>query len=143
MLEVAKPPPKQRVKVADDPLQAIATTAARQVSHLVLERLQALLADEPAPRLEPVAQEIKTLSRLAAVADPRLVWVQGQAVARDPRLDLAQGGQGLRFRPAQDHKIVGVPYHPQPALLHQEIQRVQVEVSEQRRDHSPNAKGNF
>src|SRR6516225_6467599 len=80
MLEVAKPPPKHRVEVIDDPLQAIAPAAARHASHFVLERLQALLAHQPATCLKPVAKEIETLSRLAAVGDPRLVWMQGQAI---------------------------------------------------------------
>src|SRR6266480_4498779 len=105
VLEIAKPPPKHRVEILDDPLQAIAQAAARHPSHLVLERLQALLAHQPATCLKPVAQEIEPLSRLAAVADPRLIWMQGQALRHDPRLNLAQGGQGLRFRPAQDHQV--------------------------------------
>src|SRR5882672_6975182 len=133
MLEVAKPPPQQRVEVIDDPPQAVAPAAARQTSHFVLERLQALLAHQPATCLEPVAKEIETLSRLAAVADPCLVWVQDQAVGRHPRRDLAQGDLGLRFRPAQDHKVAGVPHHPPAALFHQEVERMQIEVREQRR----------
>src|SRR5215469_1669092 len=137
MLEIAKPSPKHRVKITDDPLEAIATAAASQASHLVLERLQALLTDQPAPRLKPVAEEIEPLSRLAAVADPCLVWMQGQTIGRDPRLDLAQGGQGLCFRPAQDHKVISVAHHLPPTLLHQEVERMQIEVGEQWRDHCP------
>src|ERR1700751_3584418 len=94
VLEIAKPAPKHRVEVADDPLEAVASAAAGHASHFVLERLEALLAHQPATRRKPVAQELKSLSRLAAVADPCLLWVQGQAVGRDPRLDLAQGGHG-------------------------------------------------
>jgi hypothetical protein len=56
---------------------------------------------------------------------------------------LAQGGPGLLCRPAQDHKVVGVPHHPAAALFHQEIERMQIEVGQKRRDHAPNAKGNF
>ena len=48
VLEVAKPFPKHRVEVSDDPLQAIAPAAARQASDFVPERLQALLAHQPA-----------------------------------------------------------------------------------------------
>jgi hypothetical protein len=80
---------------------------------------------------------------LAAVADSRLVWMQGEPIGHDPRRDLAQGGQGLRFRPAQDHEVVGVPHHPAAALFHQEVERMQIEIGQQRRDHSLNAKGNF
>src|SRR5438876_12349579 len=90
--EVAKPSPKDRVEVIDDPLQAVAPAAARHASNFVPERPQALLAHQPATCLKPVAQEIEALSRLAAVADPCLVWMEGQAVGRDPRRDLAQDG---------------------------------------------------
>ena len=61
--------------------------------------------------------------------------MEGQAVGRDPRRDLAQGGQGLGFRLAQDHEVVGVAHHPAPARFHQAIERMQIEVGEQRRDH--------
>ena len=52
--------------------------AARQASHLVLERRQALLAHQAATGLEPVAQEVETPARLTAVADPCLVWMERQ-----------------------------------------------------------------
>src|SRR5438552_13989156 len=48
VLEVAKPSPQHRVEVSDDPLQAIAPAAARHASDFVPERLQALLAHQPA-----------------------------------------------------------------------------------------------
>ena len=107
MLEVAKPSPKHRVEVGDNPLEAVAPAADRPRPHLVLEHPQALLAHQPAACLEPVAKELEPLSRLSAVPDPCLVWMEGQAVGRDPRLDLAQGGHRLRFRAAQDHEVVG------------------------------------
>ncbi len=66
-----------------------------------------------------------------------------------PRLNVAQGGQGLLFRPAQDHKVVGPrvrplagprtgsPHHPATALLHQEVERMQVDIGQERRDDRP------
>ena len=77
------------------------------------------------------------MARLAAVPDPCFVWMAGQTVGRDPRRNLAQGGQGLLCRPAQYHKVVGVPHHPAAALFHQEIERMQVEVGQERRDDRP------
>src|SRR5215469_5906767 len=70
VLEIAKPAPQQRVEITDDPLEAVASAAAGHASHFVLERLEALRAHQPATRLKPIAQELKSLSRLAAVADP-------------------------------------------------------------------------
>src|SRR4030088_2687102 len=66
MFEVAKPSPKHRVEIADDPLEAVPPAADRPRPHLVLERLQALLADQPPARLEPVAEELDPLPRLSA-----------------------------------------------------------------------------
>ena len=109
MLEVTKPSPKHRVEIADDPLETVASAPDRSRPHLVLERLQALLANQPEPalgpakgrtrgaRLEPIAEELEPLPRLSAVTNPRLVRVKGQTVLRYPRLNLAQGGLGPRL----------------------------------------------
>ena len=70
LLEIPKPAPQYRVEIIDDPLEAVASAAARQAPHFVLERLQALFAHQLATRLEPVAKEFETLPRLAAVARP-------------------------------------------------------------------------
>jgi hypothetical protein len=107
VLEVAEPTPKHRVEVGDEPREAVASAAAGLRPHLVLERLQALLADQPTTGLGPVAQELEASPRLSAVADPRLVRVEGEAVGRHPRLDLAEGGPRLGFAAAQDHEVSG------------------------------------
>src|ERR1700722_6979503 len=73
VLEVVEPSPKHRVEIADDPLHAVAAAPFRLGAHFVLERFQALLAHEPMPAFEAVAEEIKSLTPFTAVADPRLV----------------------------------------------------------------------
>src|ERR1017187_441017 len=88
MLEVAKPPSHQRVQVGNDPSQAIAPAPSRLRPHLVFERHQTLVAHQPTTSLEPESKEVETLTRLLAVADARLVGVQGQAVGIHPRRDL-------------------------------------------------------
>src|SRR6266404_8704912 len=67
ILEVAKPPSEHGIEVGDDPPQAHAP---------------ALLAHEAGAGLEPVTQEVEPLARVSAVADPRLVRVQREAVFR-------------------------------------------------------------
>src|SRR6516225_2836108 len=69
VLEVAKPAPKHRVEIIDDPREAVASAAAGHVSHFVLERPEAFFAHQPATRFKPVAQELKPLCRLATVAN--------------------------------------------------------------------------
>ena len=66
-------------------LSRLSPRADRPVPHLVLEGLQALAAHEAAASLEPVAQAVEPLARLSAVADPRLVRMQGQPVGCNPR----------------------------------------------------------
>src|SRR5271165_3374150 len=105
VLEISIPAAQRRIDITDDPSQAVTPRTDRPASHLAPERLQALLADKPPPRLEPVAEEVKPLPRLSAVTDPRLVRMQRQAILRHPRLNLAQGGFGLRLRAAQDHEV--------------------------------------
>src|ERR1700730_2692174 len=83
VLEIAEPSPQRRIEIRDDPREAVTSAAYRLGPHLVLERFQALLSHEPATRLEPVAEEIESLSRLSAVDDPRLVRMQRQAVGRN------------------------------------------------------------
>src|SRR6202140_4055402 len=84
VLEIAEPSPQRRIEIRDDPREAVTSAAYRLGPHLVLERSQSCLSHEPATRLEPVAEEIESLSRLLAVDDPRLVRMQGQAVGLWP-----------------------------------------------------------
>src|SRR5665213_2845181 len=90
MLEVTKPSSQHRVELADDRSHACAPAPSRLGAHFVFERLQAFLAHEPTPRLEPIAKEVEPLTRLQAVPDPRLVRMQREAVVGDPGLNLAQ-----------------------------------------------------
>src|ERR1700724_3624382 len=137
VLEIAEPSPQRRIEIRDDPREAVTSAAYSLGPHLVLERSQALLSHEPATRLEPVAEEIESLSRLSAVDDPRLVRMQRQAVGRRPRLDFTQRSYRRGFRLAEDHEVVGVTHHPAPVLLHQQVERVQVDVGQQRREDCP------
>src|SRR5882757_3942943 len=84
VLEIAEPSPQRRIEVRNDPREAVTSAAVRFGPHLVLDRYQALLSHQPATRLEPVAEEFESLSRLSAVDDPRLVRMQHQAVLAHP-----------------------------------------------------------
>ena len=64
VFEVAKPPSHQRIEVGDDPFQAIAPATSRLRPHLVLESHQTLVAHKPTTCFEPVAKEVKPLTRL-------------------------------------------------------------------------------
>src|SRR5882724_1227519 len=137
MLEIAEPSPQRRIEIRDDPREAVTSAAYRFSPHLVLERSQALVSHQPTTRFESVAEEVESLPRLSAVDDPRLVRMQRQAIGRRPRIDFAQRGPRLVFRSAEDHEVIGIAHHPAPVLLHQQVERVQVDVGQQRRENRP------
>ena len=63
-----------------------------------------------------------------------------------PRCPALQRGQGplcLRLRATQHHEVVGVAHHLEALLGHAVVERVEIDVAEQRTDHAPYAKGNF
>jgi hypothetical protein len=113
-------------------------TSASPSRGRALGRLQAFLAHQPAACLEPIAEEIETLSRLAAVAGPCLSGVERRAVGRYPRRDLAKGGLSLVLRPTQDHKVICIAYHPPSAPSGGRAGAV--DVGQQRRDHRPSGR---
>ena len=103
----------------------------------VLELVQALLAHVAPAGFEPVAEELEPLPRRAAVADMRLLGMQRQAVRLHPRANLVECGVGGLACPAQDHEVIRVPHHAIAARGHQLVQRVEIDVGQQRADDCP------
>ena len=63
VLEVAEPAAQHRVEIGDDPREALPLRPSRLGPDAVLEPGQALPADKPASRLEPVAEEVEAFPR--------------------------------------------------------------------------------
>src|SRR5688500_6273178 len=143
MLEVSEPASDHWIEVFDDTAQAVAPSSAGLGPDLVLERLHALAPHEPPAVFEPVSQEIENLAGLPAVRDMRIVGVLRQAVLGDPGSHPVERRPCVRLVPAENDKVVRVADHPVIAGLHRLIQRVQVQVAQQGRDDSPNAKDNL
>src|SRR6266700_8001255 len=135
MFEVGKPAFQHRVEVLDDARETLPARSSRPRPDVVLEAVQALLADPTPSGFEPVAEELEPLPGLPVVADMRLVRMQTQAVVQDPGSDCCQGGISLLVALAQDHKVVRITHHPIAVGRHQFIERVQVAVGQQRADH--------
>src|SRR5277367_51156 len=135
VLEVGEPAAQRPVEVLDDAFEALAPRALRFGSDAVLQLVQTLLAYVTFAGLEPVAEELETLSRLPAVADVRLLGMQHEAVLVHPGAHGLEGGLRLLERPAQDHEIVRVPGHAVSALGDERIQRVQIGVGQQGADY--------
>src|SRR5271165_2246321 len=135
MFEVAEPAAQQWIEVSYGAGEAVAPCAPRLLSYAVLELVQALLAHVTLAGFETVAEELEPLPRLPTVADMRLFGVQREAVFAHPGAHLREGGVRLLARPAQDDEVVRIPHHAAPAFGHRRIQRVEVEVGQQRADH--------
>ena len=135
MFEVAEPAAQQRVEIRHDAGEAVAPCAPRLLSDAVLELVQALLAHVTLAGFETVAEELEPLPQPPTVAVMRLFGVQREAVFAHPGAHLREGGVRLLARPAQDDEVVRKPHHAAPAFGHRRIQRVEVDVGQQRADH--------
>src|SRR5712691_3606739 len=134
VLEVAEPAAQCPIEISDDSLEAVPALSSRLRSDRIFDAMPTLLANKPPPSFEPITEELKPLPRCQAVADMRFVRMQTQAVLCHPSTDFRQGSVGLFSTPTEHYKVVRIAHHPIPAGRHQFIERVQVDVRQQRAD---------
>ena len=96
----------------------------------VFELLQALLPREATMLHESVAQEFK--ARFPLVHDAGLGRVQCQTIRGRPLTDQGQSLFCFCRRAAQDHEVVRVAHQLDPFRRHQMVQRVEIDVAQQR-----------
>jgi len=106
MLEVTEPSPEDWIEILEDLFQTLATGAPRLLTDLLFLRRQTLLAHDPFPCLEAIAQKLKALSLLQAVAHLGLVRVKHQPVGLGPCLDLGQRAFGFGVTATKHDSIV-------------------------------------
>src|SRR5712675_1759820 len=135
VFEVIEPSLKGPVEAFDDAREALAARASGLGPDTVFETVEALLANKTPSSFKPVAEELEPFSSFAAVANMRFVRMQTKTVVLDPGADSHQGGLCFFAALAQHHEVVGIPHHPIAASRHQFIQRVQVDVRQQRADN--------
>src|SRR6202045_1364624 len=135
VLEVFEPAVQQRIEISDDDRETLPACSSCLCPDAILEPVQALLADKTPADFEPIAEELEPFPALPAVADMRLARMQTQAVVRHPGTYLCQGSVRLLAALTQNHEVVRIAHHPIAASCHQLIQRVQVDVSQQRADN--------
>src|SRR5271167_3979479 len=134
VLEVLKPASQGPVQVGEDGLQALPVVTPGLSSNRVLELAQALLARPTIAALEVVAEEVKA-ANLPGVHNPRLDRVQGQSHREGPIPHHFQPLLGGYLSPAKHYEVVGVPHHLDPFLGHEVVERVEIDVRQQRADH--------
>jgi hypothetical protein len=135
VLEVTEPASERRIKIGDDTRKAIPARTLRLLPDRLLEAGEALLANKAIASFEPVAEEFESFPGLPAVADMRLLGMHTQAVFCDPSADFRQGRIGFLAALAQDHEVIRITHHPIPTRRHLFIQRMQVDVGQERADH--------
>src|SRR5712675_1343911 len=135
VFEVIEPSLKGPVEAFDDAREALAARAPGLGPDTIFETVEALLANKTPSSFKPVAEEFKPFASVAAVANMRFVRMQTKTVVLDPSADSHQGGLCFFAALAQHHEVVCIPHHPIGAGCHQFIQRVQVDVGQQRADH--------
>jgi hypothetical protein len=142
MFEITIPAPSNPVDARDDYPQALPIGALGERANLVLELLQALAPRPFIAALEVIPKKVKAAT-LRGIHNSRLFRVQRQPRSCGPLLHQGQGPLRFRLATTQDDKIVGVPHHLNPLLGQRVVQRIEIDVREQRTDDSSYAKGNF
>src|SRR5271170_3550158 len=134
VLEVVVPPFEHRIERGDHAGEALSARPSRLRSDLIPQAQHALLPHEPASRLETISQELEPLPDDPAIPDMSLVRMQGQAVLLGEATDQREGLSRLLRASAQDDEVVGVANHRQAVLGQQDVERVQIEIRQQRAD---------
>src|SRR6516162_9608339 len=142
VLEVLKPASQGPVQVREDGLQALSVVTPGLGPNRVLELVQALLAGPTFAACEVITQEVKA-AVLRGVHHPCLDRVQGQSHGRGPVPHPFQRLLSGYLSPAKYHEVVRISHPLDPLLGHEMVERVEIDVRQQRADCCLNAKDNF
>src|SRR6266508_2743001 len=120
MFEVFKPAHQVSIQRGDDPFQALPVVAFGHATDAVFEFLQTLPSRPFLALLEMVSEKVKSSWR-RRIHHSRFVWMQLQSCLCSPLLQQFQGLPGFGFALTHNHQMV---------------QRIQVDVGQQRTDDS-------
>src|SRR5215510_793493 len=135
MLEVVKPAAKHGVKILDDLCQAVPTRALGLDPDTLTQRLKTLGPDPAPPRLEAIAEKLKTLPFLPTVSHVSLVGIKPKPVLFYPGSHFSKRGLCLFSRAAKHHEVVSVAHHAVALLSHTPVQGMKVDIGQKRADH--------
>src|SRR3989449_2636512 len=136
MFEILKPAHKRAIDVRDDYPQAMSVSALGLDSNRVFKLFQALLPWPFHAPFEVVSQKVKAAT-LRGAHDPGLDRVQRQSGSRRPLPYPFQGPFGFFSVPAQNDEVVRVSHHLDPLSRHLMVERIKVDVRQQRADDRP------
>src|SRR5262245_1160691 len=136
MFEVLVPTFQDRFELRDDLAQALPARAFGTRAHAIFHFLFALLAWPFTAPFEVVSQKVKA-AFLRRVHHSRFLRVQRQSSFRRPVLHLAHRLFRFRLASTQDDEVIRVAHHLPSSRGHQLVERVEIDVAQQRRDHRP------
>src|SRR5215510_16384995 len=135
MLEIIKPTAKRRIQLGNNRGQTISARALGPHPNAISKRCAALFPYPASPHFEAIAQKLKALPVLPTVTHVGFIDTKTQSVLFYPTSYFFKRGLRLFGCLAKHHKVIGVANHAVALLLHMTVQRVKIDISQQRTDH--------
>ena len=136
VLEIHKPTFESGVDVRDDDGQTVAVAPFGLGSDGVSELLHALLPGPSTTSLEVIPEEIEADTTNCCVHQTGFGRMQTQTLLCGQSVHEGKGSFCFFITAAQNDKVIGVANHEEAGTCHRNIDRVQIQVREQRTDHS-------
>src|SRR5262249_6478447 len=134
VLEIVKPPAERRIQIGDDFRQTVPPRALGPHPYAISKCFETLFANPAPPRFEAIAQKLKAFSFLPTVTHVGFIDTKTQPVLFYPTSYFFKRGLRLFGPVAKHHKVIGVANHAVALLLHMTVQRVKIDISQQRTD---------
>src|ERR1022692_1456019 len=134
VLEVLKPALQRGIEILNRHSQTLAIGAPGFLTDRVLHLLQTLLPRPTESPFEVISQEVEA-TRLGSIDNPCLFRMQRQARRSGPFLHPGQRLTRFLLAATQQHEVVRIPDHLHPALSHEMVQRMEIEIRQQGADH--------
>src|SRR5262244_3833886 len=135
MLEIIKPTAKRRIQLGNNRGQTISARALGPHPNAISKRCAALFPYPASPHFEAIAQKLKAFSFLPTVTHMGLFDVKTEPVLFHPASHFFKRGLRLFGPVAKHHKVIGVANHAVAFLLHVTVQRMKIDVGQQRTNH--------
>src|SRR5215472_4449037 len=135
VLEIIKPTTKRRIELGNNLRQTVSTRALCPHPNAISKCHEALFANPAPPPFEAIVQKLKALSFLPTIPFMGLIDIKAQPVLFYPASYFFKRGLRLFATLAKHHKVIGIANHAVALLLHLAVQRMKIEVGQERTDY--------
>jgi len=142
VFKIAKPALQGSVQIDDGGGQALPLRAPGLDSNRVAQFPLTFSTRPSLAPLEMVTEKVEA-PRLGGIHDLRLDRMQRQSGLCRPASHLFPRLLSFAFPATPHHEVVRVPHHLDALLRHFVVERIQIDVGQQRTDYGPNAKDNL